>query len=51
LGIAASIEQAALLKRAASLADVGSVAAFVAFDLARTLTGTDVNISCGELMD
>jgi 3-oxoacyl-[acyl-carrier protein] reductase len=49
--IVASIQQAALLKRAATLADVGSVAAFVASDQARTLTGTAVNISCGALMD
>jgi NAD(P)-dependent dehydrogenase (short-subunit alcohol dehydrogenase family) len=49
--ITASIEQATLLKRAATLADVGNVAAFVASDLARTLTATHVNISCGALMD
>ena len=40
-----------LLKRAATLADVGNVAAFVASDLARTLTATDVNISCGAIVD
>ncbi len=40
-----------LLKRAATLADVGNVAAFVASDLARTMTATDVNISCGAIMD
>jgi enoyl-[acyl-carrier-protein] reductase (NADH) len=33
------------------LADVGNVAAFVASEQARTLTGTEVNISCGALMD
>jgi NAD(P)-dependent dehydrogenase (short-subunit alcohol dehydrogenase family) len=49
--IAASLEQATLLKRAATLADVGNVAAFVASDLARTMTATEVNISCGALMD
>jgi 3-oxoacyl-[acyl-carrier protein] reductase len=49
--ITLEIERAALLKRAATLADVGNVAAFVASDQARTLTGTDVNISCGALMD
>lgn len=49
--IIASIEQAALLKRTATLADVGNVAAFVASDLARTITATEVNISCGSLMD
>lgn len=45
------IQQATLLKRAATLADVGNVAAFVASDLARTLTATEVNISCGAIID
>ena len=49
--IAAGIQQAPLLNRAATLADVGNVAAFVASDQARTLTATDVNISCGALME
>lgn len=49
--IVASIEQAALLKRTATLADVGNVAAFVASDQARTMTATEVNISCGAIMD
>jgi 3-oxoacyl-[acyl-carrier protein] reductase len=46
-----SIQQAALLKRAATLTDVGNVAAFVASDLARTMTAADINISCGAIMD
>jgi 3-oxoacyl-[acyl-carrier protein] reductase len=49
--ITASIEQATLLKRAATLEDVGNVAAFVASDLARTMTSTEVNISCGAMVD
>jgi 3-oxoacyl-[acyl-carrier protein] reductase len=49
--IAASIEQDTLLGRAATLADVGNVAAFVASDHARTMTAADVNISCGAIMD
>jgi 3-oxoacyl-[acyl-carrier protein] reductase len=49
--ITASIEQETLLGRAATLADVGNVAAFVASDQARTLTATEVNISCGALLD
>lgn len=49
--ITASIEQGSLLKRAATLADVGNVAAFVASDLARTMTSTEVNISCGAIVD
>jgi 3-oxoacyl-[acyl-carrier protein] reductase len=47
----AAIEQATLLKRVATLADVGNVAAFVASDQARTMTASTVNISCGSLMD
>ena len=46
-----SIQKAALLNRTATLADVGNVAAFVASDLAGTITATDVNISCGALID
>jgi NAD(P)-dependent dehydrogenase (short-subunit alcohol dehydrogenase family) len=49
--IIAGIQQAALLKWTATLADVGHVAAFVASDQARTMTATEVNISCGALMD
>jgi NAD(P)-dependent dehydrogenase (short-subunit alcohol dehydrogenase family) len=49
--IIAGIEQAALLKRAATLSDVGNVAAFVASDQARTMTAATVNISCGAIMD
>jgi NAD(P)-dependent dehydrogenase (short-subunit alcohol dehydrogenase family) len=45
------IEHAALLNHAATLADVGRVAAFVASDYARTMTAADVNISCGSIMD
>jgi 3-oxoacyl-[acyl-carrier protein] reductase len=49
--ITRAINESTLLKRAATLADVGNVAAFVASDLARTLTGTVVNISSGALLD
>ncbi|WP_210577024.1 SDR family NAD(P)-dependent oxidoreductase [Streptomyces sp. GESEQ-4] len=49
--IIASIERDTLLGRAATLRDVGDVAAFVASDKARTLTSTDVNISCGAMVD
>ena len=41
---------ATLLNRAATLADVGSVAAFAASDQARTITSTEVNISCGAIV-
>lgn len=49
--IVASIEQVALLNRTATLSDVGNVAAFVASDLARTMTSTEINISCGAIVD
>ncbi len=49
--ITKSIEEGSLLKRAATLADVGNVAAFVASDLSRTITSTEVNISCGAIVD
>ena len=49
--ITESIEQITLLKRAATLADVGNVASFVASDLARTITATEVNISAGAILD
>lgn len=39
------------MKRVATLADVGNVLAFVASDLGRTITNTEVNISCGALVD
>lgn len=42
---------ATLLNRAATLADVGNVAAFAASDQARTITSTEVNISCGAIVD
>jgi 3-oxoacyl-[acyl-carrier protein] reductase len=40
-----------MLGRAATLEDVGHVAAFVASDRARTMTAATVNISCGALVD
>jgi NAD(P)-dependent dehydrogenase (short-subunit alcohol dehydrogenase family) len=40
-----------LLKRTATLADVGDVAVFVASDHARTITSTEINISCGAIVD
>ena len=49
--IATGIQKSTLLGRAATLDDVGNVAAFVASDLARTLTSTYVNISSGALVD
>lgn len=49
--IIANLLPATLLNRAATLADVGNVAAFVASDQARTITSTEVNISCGAIVD
>jgi 3-oxoacyl-[acyl-carrier protein] reductase len=49
--IIANLLPTTLLKRAATLDDVGNVAAFVASDLAQTMTATEVNISCGALID
>ena len=40
-----------MLGRAATHEDVGYVAAFVASDRARTMTGATANISCGALVD
>ena len=39
-----------MLGRAARLEDVGNVAAFAASDLARTMTATALNISCGAIV-
>lgn len=49
--IAAATKEATLLGRAATLTDVGDVAAFVASEQARTITATEVNISCGAIME
>jgi NAD(P)-dependent dehydrogenase (short-subunit alcohol dehydrogenase family) len=49
--IVESIVGPTMLGRAATLEDVGNVAAFVASDKARTLTAAAVNLSCGALID
>jgi NAD(P)-dependent dehydrogenase (short-subunit alcohol dehydrogenase family) len=49
--IADGIAAATLLGRAATLEDVGHVAAFVASDRARTMTAATVNVSAGALID
>lgn len=49
--ITAALTKDTILGRTATLADVGNVAAFVASDLARTITSTEVNISCGAIVD
>ena len=45
------IEERTMLKRAATLDDVGNVAAFAASDRARTMTATAINITGGSEVD
>jgi 3-oxoacyl-[acyl-carrier protein] reductase len=45
------IEEATMLGRAATLEDVGRVAAFAASDHTRTMTATALNITCGSEID
>jgi NAD(P)-dependent dehydrogenase (short-subunit alcohol dehydrogenase family) len=40
-----------MLKRTATLEDVGNVAVFAASDLAASMTGTALNITCGSVAD
>lgn len=49
--IVEDIVGATMLGRAATLADVGNVAAFAASDHARTMTATALNITCGSVVD
>ncbi len=49
--IALHVVEATMLKRAATLEDVGNVAAFVASDRAGTMTAATVNVSAGALID
>jgi NAD(P)-dependent dehydrogenase (short-subunit alcohol dehydrogenase family) len=49
--LARSLNEATLTGRAATLEDVGAVAAFVASDKARTMTAATVNVSAGALID
>lgn len=39
-----------MLGRGATMEDVGNVAAFTASDLARTITGSTINITCGAIV-
>ena len=47
----AGLVEPTLLKRAATLSDVGNVATFLASDLAASITSTEINISCGAVPD
>jgi NAD(P)-dependent dehydrogenase (short-subunit alcohol dehydrogenase family) len=49
--LAASLNEMTMTGRAATLEDVGAVAAFVASDRARTMTAATVNVSAGALID
>jgi 3-oxoacyl-[acyl-carrier protein] reductase len=49
--IVEDIERQTMLGRAATLEDVGNVAAFAASDRARTMTAATANVSCGALVD
>ena len=49
--IVAGIVGSTVLGRAATLDDVGNVAAFAASDWARTMTGTALNITAGAEID
>lgn len=49
--IVAEIVRMTLLGRVATLDDVGNVAAFMASDQAGSVTDTEINISCGALVD
>jgi 3-oxoacyl-[acyl-carrier protein] reductase len=49
--LAAALDGATMTGRAATLEDVGAVAAFVASDLARTMTAATLNVSAGALID
>jgi len=46
-----AIVRKTMLKRAATLDDVGNVAAFAASDHARSMTATALNITCGTVVD
>ena len=49
--ITESLTEPTMLKRTATLDDVGNVAAFAASDLASTITATALNITCGAIVD
>jgi 3-oxoacyl-[acyl-carrier protein] reductase len=49
--IEADLTAQTLLGRTATFEDVGNVAVFAASDMARTLTGTSINMTCGAVLD
>jgi NAD(P)-dependent dehydrogenase (short-subunit alcohol dehydrogenase family) len=49
--IEADLTKQSLLGRTATLEDVGNVAVFAASDMARTITGAAINMTCGAVLD
>jgi 3-oxoacyl-[acyl-carrier protein] reductase len=49
--IEADLTKQTLLGRTATLEDVGNVAVFAASDMARTITGAAINMTCGAVLD
>jgi 3-oxoacyl-[acyl-carrier protein] reductase len=49
--ITQSFIDTSMLRRVERLEDVGNVAVFAASDLARTMTATNLNITCGRVAD
>jgi 3-oxoacyl-[acyl-carrier protein] reductase len=49
--ITQSFVETSMLKRVETLEEVGNIAAFAASDLARTMTATAINITCGRVAD
>jgi 3-oxoacyl-[acyl-carrier protein] reductase len=49
--IVGDMVKSTMLNRAATLEDVGNVAAFVASDKARSMTAATATVSCGALID
>jgi NAD(P)-dependent dehydrogenase (short-subunit alcohol dehydrogenase family) len=49
--VVADLNRRTLLGRTATLTDVGDVACFIASDHARSITSTEINISCGAMVD
>ena len=49
--LAQMLTDATMLRRTATLEDVGNAAAFAASDNARTMTAATLNVSCGALID
>ncbi len=49
--IVAGIEGRTMLRRAATFDDVGNIAVLAASDLARSMTGTKLNMTCGSVVD